>query len=108
MISIKRPIGSIIIFISAFLLYFAWAGFVKSELAVTTHKGYVVKKYQTTDIAESGINVMSQQVYHIKLSSGTLLSVSAFVYDSLKTGQSAVFAEKQNHVYLIAENKLIY
>lgn len=108
MISLKRPIGTIILFISAFLLYYAWASFVKSELTVTTYKGDVVKKFQTTDIAESGINVMSQQVYHIKLSTGTLLSVSAFVYDSLKTGQSAVFAEKQNHVYLIAENKLIY
>ncbi|MGG4489115.1 hypothetical protein [Metabacillus idriensis] len=104
----KRAAHLIIFFMAGLFLYYAWTGFVNNELTFTTHKGSILEKYETTDILESGINVMSHPVYHIKLSTGARLQVSAFVYNTLKTGDSAVFAEKQNHVYLIGENKLIY
>lgn len=104
----KRPTHLIIFFMAGFFLYFAWTGFVKSELTFTTYKGFILEKYETSDILETGMNVMSQPVYHVKLSTGASLQVSAFVYSTIKTGESAVFAEKQNHVYLISENKLIY
>lgn len=104
----KRPTHLIIFFMAGLFLYYAWTGFVKSELTITTHKGSILEKYETAAILESGMNVVSHPVYHIKLSTGARLQVSAFVYSTLKTGEAAVFAEKQNHVYLIDENKLIY
>jgi hypothetical protein len=93
---------------SGFFLYFAWSGFVKSELTFLTHQGYVVEKIHENEVVDSGMNVMSHSIHHIKLSSGLLLPVSAFVYDSVQMGEKVVLAEKNNHVYLIEKHKLIY
>lgn len=104
----KHSFGIVIIFMSGFFLYVAWSGFVKSELTFLTHKGYVVGKTYENVVVDSGMNVMSHSVHHIKLSSGSLLPVSAFVYERIQMGENVLLAEKNKHVYLIEENKLIY
>lgn len=90
---------------SVFFLYAAWSGYVEEEMKGTLLEGKVTEKLQSKMAVNQGINVLNQDFYKIRLSSGKDIMVNSPDYHSIKKGDHVIFVQQHDRLSLYKKEK---
>ncbi|MCM3719346.1 hypothetical protein [Fictibacillus phosphorivorans] len=85
-------------FLSGFLLYFAWTGFVEEELKITEHRGRIVNKIRSEQVIDFGTAMTVKPQYKVVLSTGETLNVPFPVYQKLNKGEFTILLKQNDRI----------
>lgn len=88
-------------FVSGFLLFFAWSGYLEKEFEVDEYRGYVIEKKNIELTDDIGTFLVSQPGHKIKFSNGKELMVPYSIYKKVRENHYAVIIKQKDNMTIL-------
>ncbi|MFG6495115.1 hypothetical protein P8610_07130 [Fictibacillus sp. UD] len=98
-----RMVSILCTFVSGFLLFFAWSGYVEKEFEVIKYRGHVIEKKRIELTKDIGTSLVTQPSYKIVFTDGKELTVPYYIYKNIKEDRYAVVIKQKDNMTLLKQ-----